>query len=175
MKRRRFDSDDDDDEYITTVREPLSEFPVSMPHDTMLELGLMSSGTDEDVVPLQSYEAEERENGAPNAATSPVSSPTQQSALSLSSYHPEDRDIPPEWRRLFSDSLLRVYYTPLSYIAVQRAMDDKLLAQYLPYDVETVQSVLSGKTDEPQQYRNPFGIRPGRRWDGVVRGRKNKE
>ncbi|CAD2217152.1 hypothetical protein ADEAN_000463000 [Angomonas deanei] len=156
MKRARLDSDDDDDEYDTA---PLSHYPVNdnISKDVMLEMGLESSSsstaseappqTEGDVKAEQPPQKEEE----PNPFTSKVL--------------PEDRDFPPVWRTFLSERVLEIYACPIQYITSRRPVDDKLLAQYHPFNEAKFNVEKKG---------NGLPVKPGGRWDGIVRGRPAK-
>lgn len=99
----------------------------------------------------------------------------------LASRQPDDLDVPPHWYGLLSDALLTAYAVPLLYMEAQRPLDDKLLAQYLPFDETGVRPLRNGGSgggaaalDDVEDLTavQQFRIGPGWRWDGVVRGRQ---
>lgn len=114
------------------------------------------------------------ENAAPSSSTP-------------SHFHPDDADVPHSWVTALNSctSLMNTYFVPLSYLVQGKATDDTLLAQYLPYKSHVTQNREGDRNGDstsgnhgsaagaasPCHFDNPFGIRPGWRWDGVVRGR----
>ncbi|KAG5477148.1 hypothetical protein LSCM4_04365 [Leishmania orientalis] len=176
-KRRRLDSEDDEDEYaVPAANSPLLPHAVSMrfPTDEMpaLEDGEVEGEEADAVVsgrvttPAAHVEADDPVDlvratvdvppaGHPSAAVSPKPH----------AFVEEDEDVPAEYRCLFSAELLNVLFVPLDHICTQKSCTDKLLAQYAPA------MAASKSTSGRQSYHNAYGIAPGFRWDGVVRGR----
>lgn len=127
---------------------------------------------------------EENCSGAPssrNGCTTPEPS-TNLAVSDRGTFLPEDRDIPEAYKGLLSPELLNVYFVSLEQLRSQHAVDDKVLAQYtrLNGDAGKSPKLLSALSPvaaslvpakPPSLYRNKYGIEPGWRWDGVVRGR----
>lgn len=169
-KRRRLDSEDDDDEYVAaSSTSPLLQYAVHahFPTDevpTLDEAPLHASlsrgsstaageDADEGLAPSPSDAAVR----AAAAAGPPVPCKPPQT-------FEEDEDVPAEYKGLFSSELTNVLLVPLDHVCRQRVCTDKLLAQYAP---STSADAVGGRTT----YLNAYGIAPGFRWDGVVRGR----
>ncbi|CCW70850.1 unnamed protein product [Phytomonas sp. Hart1] len=201
MKRRRLDSEDDEDEYMSFAvqgeREQLEPFAATTGfHNVMHEMGLELSSSSTSIRSLEESNTNENER-YPSQQPKPLredsftsTSPTEKgrSERVRCSQVEDDLDIPSEWIGLLSDTLLAVYYVPLTYIQGNRPMDDKLFAQYIPFNTSLAEvpptSVVGGANVEEvdpnptsisfanSHYQNPYGIAPGWRWDGVIRGRK---
>ncbi|EPY37124.1 hypothetical protein STCU_00173 [Strigomonas culicis] len=152
MKRGRIDSDDDEDTQLDSGTVPMLRYAVPTNHqdDTMLHLGLQS--TDED-------EAESNDGTRVDAID-----PNGAAPLPSSSIVAEDLDDKTCWSKLLEESLLFHYNVVLHFICDGTPLNDKLLAQYLPCTSGDV-----GSTVNPVGH---LGLKPGWRWDGIVRGRK---
>ncbi|KPA79415.1 hypothetical protein ABB37_05260 [Leptomonas pyrrhocoris] len=185
-KRRRLDSDDDDDEFAQPRRtSPLLQYAVTaaLPTDEVPLTGYADLDTAE-----SDGTAERRvHNGVPHGASSEGShlaaavedggegADTRTMGTAGAAVSPgmpvvfdEDDDIPAEYRGLLSTELMNVFLVPFEYICKQKMTTDKLLAQYLP--PRSADGGHHGTSDD-KTYHNAYGIAPGFRWDGVVRGR----
>ncbi|GET89114.1 hypothetical protein, conserved [Leishmania tarentolae] len=176
-KRQRLDSEDDEDEYLAPrLRSPLLQHAVStrLPTD---EMPILDDGEgDRDVPDLftsSTVPAPETyiEAGAPADVVRTIEDATAAGPLSTADapkpnlFFEEDQDVPAEYNGLLSSELLKLLFVPLDYICKQRSCTDKLLSQYAPV------AAGSHSTAERGAYDNVYGIAPGFRWDGVVRGR----
>ncbi|CBZ27591.1 conserved hypothetical protein [Leishmania mexicana MHOM/GT/2001/U1103] len=176
-KRRRLDSEDDEDEYVAVrSTSPLLQHAACMrfPTDEIatLEDGEGASDVAETLAssrvpaPATCLEADDPADLARSTADAPAAG--HLSAADAPKPHlffEEDKDAPAEYKRLLSAELLNVLFVPLDYICKQRSCTDKLLSQYAPM------ATASHAAAERKSYHNAYGIAPGFRWDGVVRGR----
>ncbi|KAG5476887.1 hypothetical protein LSCM1_05219 [Leishmania martiniquensis] len=176
-KRRRLDSEDDNDEYVVLPSNtPLLPHAASMRFPTDEILNLEEGAAEGDVVeapvsrrvtePVTLADAGDTGDVVQVAAEAPKSAhPSAAGCAKPHAYLEEDADVPAEYRGLFSADLLNVLFAPLNHICAQRSCTDKLLAQYAPATAP------SNRTAGRHAYHNAYGILPGFRWDGVVRGR----
>ncbi|CAJ1026240.1 Pre-mRNA-splicing factor of RES complex, putative [Leishmania lindenbergi] len=177
VKRRRFDSDDDEDEYVAGAsNSPLLQHAVSTPFPTD-EMPSLDDGEGEGdavdtllsirvTVPSTHLEADSPTSLVKTTADGPalgqpIAAASRKPHLPLE----EDEDIPAEYKGLISAELLRALFVPLDYICKQRRCTDVLLSQYAPA------VVASSSTPGRKLHHKAYGIAPGFRWDGVVRGR----
>ncbi|RHW67744.1 Pre-mRNA-splicing factor of RES complex [Trypanosoma brucei equiperdum] len=179
MKRlRRFDSDSDDDDADGYVEEPLLRYTRDDKDEMLWAMGLRTEEPDVEsngagsssgcgeivegfVTDVCDGQMRESYQSASNVRPPAVAARRRHAALR------EDRDVPDHWKGLMSEELLQVYFTTLSYAESGHSLDDKLLAQYLPYSEERFRPVV--RADE-RIWENSYCIKPGWRWDGVVRG-----
>jgi hypothetical protein len=195
-KRRRLDSDDDDDEYAHPHRtSPLMQYAVTsaLPTDELVAMEYADAEVISDHrsdatsrsceelrhTPLEGErDAPAKEDfrpaastGMPSAAAPTVTTPFPSSSVPVvaSGVFEDDEDVPSEYKGLFSTTMLTVFLVSLDYISKQKTCTDKLLAQYQPAQLAEGGTVLNALS--PKSYHNIYGIKPGIRWDGVVRGR----
>lgn len=190
VKRRRLDSDDDDGEYAQPHRSsPLLQYAVTaaLPTDELPLMGYLdeelavedrtrvqavggNSSTEKEIFEARGATIVTGDAAAAAAeaelhTSTDATAPTPSTAPAI---FDEDEDVPAEYKGLFSTELLNVLLVPLDSICKQKTMTDKLLTQYLPPAPARVGTQL---TSNVKSYHNVYGIAPGFRWDGVVRGR----
>ncbi|CAG9575032.1 conserved hypothetical protein [Leishmania major strain Friedlin] len=176
-KRRRLDSEDDEDEYVAVrLSSPLLQHATStrFPTDEVptLEDGEGASDVAERLAssrapaPATYVEADDPADVARSTAAVPAAEHLNAAdAPKPHLFFEEDGDVPAEYEGLLSAELLNVLFVPLDYICKQRSCTDQLLSQYAPT------AAASHSAAERKSYHNTYGIAPGFRWDGVVRGR----
>ncbi|KAG5502752.1 hypothetical protein JKF63_04519 [Porcisia hertigi] len=175
-KRRRFDSDDDEDEYVAVnPNSGLLQYAISA-HFPTDEMPAVEDREGEDGVvdtlvsstaTAPAIHAEADKPAEVERTTAAKVAAGQRGAANLLKtplLFDEDRDVPAEYNGLLSAQLMNVLFVPLAHICEQRSCTDKLLAQYAP-------SEASNASSNNKSYHNVYGIAPGFRWDGVVRGR----
>lgn len=183
-KRRRLDSDDDEDEYVQPHRSsPLLTYAVTaaLPTDEAFPdddeaMDNYGNAVSTDVnaprlenASLDDVQGTHIEVGSAPAAASALTSSTADAPATAVVFD-DDEDVPVEYKGLFSTELLNVLLVPLDAICKQKTMTDKLLAQYLPATAAAGSSSAAVGLQR-SSYHNVYGIPPGFRWDGVVRGR----
>nr|CCC94642.1 conserved hypothetical protein [Trypanosoma congolense IL3000] len=174
MKRRRYDSDSDEDDH-KHVEEPLLRYACASGNEVLRAMGLSAEEAVSDEG--TSVDGDSHAIGAEQASHSNQEQEPHRGVLDScyritpaemrSAALEKDRDVPEYLKGLLSEELLQVYCTTVRYTESKRSVDDKLLAQYLPYDKLKVAPLVRV---EERMWENSYGIKPGWRWDGVVRG-----
>ncbi|KAG8348144.1 hypothetical protein ERJ75_000218700 [Trypanosoma vivax] len=173
MKRRRYDSDSDESD--GHAEEPLLQYAAEDKNEVLMEMGLglevvgeesVSDGNSVKIATTNDEDEQTLEVSGVCPAEAALCRQDRDRCLQRAA-RLTDRDVPDSWKDLFTEELLQVYHTTLSYTECGRSLDDKLMTQYIPYDVEQYPPLCRM---EERVWENAAGIRPGWRWDGVVRG-----